>query len=456
MQKNGERKGRVIQMAFQKPKGTADFMPEDTIKWQYVEDTFKTVLADYQFEEMRTPIFESYDLFSRGVGETSDIVSKEMYTFEDKGGRSLALRPEGTAPIARAFVENKLYGPEFSNPYKVYYQGPMFRYERPQSGRMRQFHQFGVEAFGSVNPATDVETIALSMDLFQELGLEQITLVINSLGDVESRLAYREALIAYLEPHFEELSEDSKVRLHKNPLRVLDSKDKKDKVIVENAPSILDYLNDFSQKHFNEVKEMLDALEIPYVIDSNMVRGLDYYNHTIFEIMTDTESFGALTTICAGGRYDGLVEEIGGPATPGFGFAIGMERLLMILEAEKVEFPEEDPLDVYVIGLGEATNLETLKVVQAIRAAGLSADRDFLNRKIKAQFKSANKKKARVVLTIGDNELESGEIHFKVMKTGKESSVSLEDIYDGNFEKIFNLKTADMSAFNDFFKKEKE
>lgn len=441
-------------MVFQKPKGTADLLPENTKQWQYVEDIFRAVLADYQFEEIRTPIFESYDLFSRGVGETSDIVSKEMYNFQDKGGRELALRPEGTAPIARAFVENKLFGPEHAKPYKVYYQGPMFRYERPQSGRMRQFHQFGVEAFGSDNPATDVETIALAMDLFKELGLESLKLVINSLGDLESRLAYREALIAYLEPHFEELSEDSKVRLHKNPLRVLDSKDKKDKVIVENAPSILDYLNDASKEHFEAVKEMLEALEIPYVIDSNMVRGLDYYNHTIFEVMTESEAFGSLTTICAGGRYDGLVEELGGPATPGFGFAIGMERLLMILDAEDIELAEDEALDVFVIGIGEATNLETLKVVQAIRSAGLSADRDFLNRKIKNQFKTANKKNARVVLTLGENELENGTINFKVMKSGKETSVELEDIYDGDFEKLFNLKVADMTAFNEFFQKE--
>lgn len=438
-------------MAFQKPKGTADLLPENTKQWQAVEDIFRAVLADYQFEEIRTPIFESYDLFSRGVGETSDIVSKEMYNFQDKGGRELALRPEGTAPIARAFVENKLFGPEHTKPYKVYYQGPMFRYERPQSGRMRQFHQIGVEAFGSDNPATDVEIMALAMDLFDELGLKNLKLVINSLGDVESRLAYREALIAYLEPHFEELSEDSKTRLHKNPLRVLDSKDKKDKEIVANAPSILDYLNDASKKHFGDVKEMLEALEIPYVIDSNMVRGLDYYNHTIFEVMTENETFGS---ICAGGRYDGLVEEVGGPATPGFGFGIGMERLLLTLNAEDIELVEEEALDVFVIGFGESTNLETLKVVQAVRSAGLSADRDFLNRKIKNQFKTANKKNARVVMTLGENELENGTINFKVMKSGKESSIELEEIYEGDFEKLFNLKVSDMTAFNEFFKKE--
>ncbi len=440
-------------MAIQKPKGTADVLPEEARKWQHVEEILNMVLADYQFGEIRTPIFESYDLFSRGVGETSDIVSKEMYDFYDKGNRHMSLRPEGTAPVVRAFVENKLFGPEHNKPYKVYYKGPMFRYERPQGGRMRQFHQLGVEVFGSTNPATDVESMALAMALFEELGLKKLTLVINSLGDAESRLAYREALIAYLEPHFEELSSDSQTRLHKNPLRVLDSKDKKDKEIVENAPSILDYLSKDSKEHFETVKEMLTALDIPFVIDSNMVRGLDYYTHTIFEVMSDAPGFGAITTICAGGRYDGLVEEIGGPATPGFGFALGLERLMMTLEAEEIDIPDTHEVDVYVIGLGESTNLEALKIVQAIRGAGLSAERDYMNRKIKGQFKTASKLKAKVVITLGDVELEKQVANFKVMKTGKESSVSLEEIYK-DFEKLFNLKIADMTAFNDFFNKE--
>ncbi|MER2131501.1 MAG: histidine--tRNA ligase [Carnobacterium inhibens] len=440
-------------MAIQKPKGTADLLPEESRKWQYVEEILNMVLADYQFGEIRTPIFESYDLFSRGVGETSDIVSKEMYDFYDKGERHMSLRPEGTAPVVRAFVENKLFGPEHAKPYKVYYKGPMFRYERPQGGRMRQFHQLGVEVFGSTNPATDVESMALAMALFKELGLEKLTLVINSLGDAQSRIDYKEALVAYLEPHFEELSKDSQTRLHKNPLRVLDSKDTKDKEIVKNAPSILDYLSEDSKQHFEVVKEMLTALDIPFVVDSNMVRGLDYYTHTIFEVMSDAPGFGAITTICAGGRYDGLVEEVGGPATPGFGFALGLERLMMTLEAEEIEIPDLHEVDVYVVGLGDATNIETLKIVQAVREAGLSGERDYMYRKIKGQFKTASRMNAKVVITLGDAELENKEVNFKVMKTGKEFKVSLAEIYK-DFEKLFNLKLADMTAFNDFFNKE--
>ncbi len=440
-------------MAFQKPKGTVDILPGVSKKWQYVEEISRMVMGDYQFHEMRTPIFESYELFSRGVGETSDIVSKEMYDFMDKGDRRLALRPEGTAAIVRAYVENKLFGPEHSNPYKVYYMGPMFRYERPQGGRQRQFHQLGVEVFGSNNPATDVETIALAMDLFHQFGLKEFKLVINSLGDKTSRDAYRAALIAYLEPHFDELSHDSQVRLHKNPLRVLDSKDKKDNEIVKNAPSILDFLNEESSNHFETVKTMLEALEIPFEIDHKMVRGLDYYNHTIFEIMSDADGFGSLTTLCAGGRYNGLVEEIGGPETPGFGFGMGLERLMIALDSENVEIPELNELDVYVVGLGDETNIETLKLVQNIREFGFSAERDYLNRKAKAQFKTAAKLNAKVVLTVGESELENQVVNFKVMKTGKQETVSMKEIYQ-NFDKVFNLQTTDMTAFNDFFNKE--
>lgn len=440
-------------MAFQKPKGTVDILPGVSKKWQYVEEISRMVMGDYQFHEMRTPIFESYELFSRGVGETSDIVSKEMYDFMDKGDRRLALRPEGTAAIVRAYVENKLFGPEHSNPYKVYYMGPMFRYERPQGGRQRQFHQLGVEVFGSNNPATDVETMALAMDLFHQIGLKEFKLVINSLGDKTSRDAYRAALIAYLEPHFDELSHDSQVRLHKNPLRVLDSKDKKDNEIVKNAPSILDFLNEESSKHFETVKTMLEALEIPFEIDHKMVRGLDYYNHTIFEIMSDADGFGSLTTLCAGGRYNGLVEEIGGPETPGFGFGMGLERLMIALDSENVEIPELNELDVYVVGLGDETNIETLKLVQNIREFGFSAERDYLNRKAKAQFKTAAKLNAKVVLTVGESELENQVVNFKVMKTGKQETVSMKEIYQ-NFDKVFNLQTTDMTAFNDFFNKE--
>ncbi len=360
-----------------------------------------------------------------------------MYDFYDKGNRHITLRPEGTAPIVRSFVENKLFGPEYPKPYKMFYIEPMFRYERPQAGRLRQFHQIGVEVFGSSNPATDVETIAMALDYFNQLGVKELTLVINSLGDKESRLAYRQALIDFLEPHFEELSEDSKRRLHENPLRVLDSKEEKDKAIVKDAPKILDYLNENSKAHFEAVKSYLEALEIPYVIDTNMVRGLDYYNHTIFEIMSDAKGFGAQTTVCAGGRYDGLVEEMGGPATPAFGFGMGMERLLITLEAEEIDVPTKLPLDAYVVSLGEATNLEALKLVQAIRKAGYSADRDYLNRKTKGQFKTAAKEEAKIVLTIGENELTEGKVNLKNMATGAEKAYELTEVYQ-DFDTIFD------------------
>lgn len=424
-------------MNYQRPKGTADLLPDETRKWQYIERTAENILKNYQFSEIRTPIFEHFEVFSRSVGETSDIVSKEMYDFQDKGDRHIALRPEGTASIARAYVEHKLYGPEHGKPLKLYYQGPMFRYERPQSGRQRQFHQLGVEVFGSKNPQVDVETMALSVELFRAFGLKQLTLVINSLGDTETREAYRQALIDYLEPHYDDLSADSKERLHKNPLRILDSKDRKDKDIVKNAPSILDFLTKESAEHFEQVKKMLDELNISYTVDPNMVRGLDYYTDTIFEIMTEAEDFGAQTTVCAGGRYDGLVEELGGPETPGFGFAFGMERLLLTLEAEGIELPAEPELDVYVVGIGEKPNFETFKVVQALRSHGFSAEKDYMNRKPKAQFKTANKMNARVVMTIGENELEEGSISFKEMKTGNQTKINLSAVYEPTFKEQF-------------------
>lgn len=437
----------------QRPKGTSDIYLDDMKIWQYVEETARIVMHDYRYTEMRTPLFESFDLFSRSVGDTSDIVSKEMYDFEDKGGRRIALKPEGTAPIVRSYVENKLFGPEYPKPLKVYYLSPMFRYERPQGGRSRQFHQLGIEVLGSNNPAVDVEGMALAWDLLNEIGIKDVRLVINSLGKKEERATYRQALISYLEPFFEELSSDSQKRLHQNPLRVLDSKDKRDKELVKDAPSILDFLSEDSKTHFETVQAMLTALNIPFEINANMVRGLDYYQDTIFEIMTTSKVFGAETTICGGGRYNGLVEEIGGPADPGFGFGLGLERLILMIKQQEIEIPETDELDVYVVGLGEETNLETLKIVQAARQAGYSADRDYMDRKVKAQFKSASKYGAKVVITVGTDELEKKIAKFKVMETSKESDVALADIYS-NFERVFNTNTTDMTAFNEFFGKE--
>ena len=413
-------------MKLQKPKGTQDILPADSAKWQYVENVARETFKKYNYGEIRTPMFEHYEVISRSVGDTTDIVTKEMYDFHDKGDRHITLRPEGTAPVVRSYVENKLFAPEVQKPVKVYYIGSMFRYERPQAGRLREFHQLGVECFGSKNPATDVETIAMAYQLFNTLGIKDVTLHLNSLGNTESRLAYRQALIDYLTPIRESLSKDSQRRLDENPLRVLDSKEKEDKVAVENAPSILDYLDEESQAHFDEVRTMLDSLNIPYVIDTNMVRGLDYYNHTIFEFVTTIDK--SELTICAGGRYDSLVEYFGGPETAGFGFGLGLERLLLVLDKQGIELPVEESLDVYIAVLGSGANGKALELVQAIRYQGFKAERDYLGRKIKAQFKSADTFKAKTVITLGESEVESGQVNVKNNATREEVTVSFEEL----------------------------
>ena len=413
-------------MKLQKPKGTQDILPADSAKWQYVENVARETFKKYNYGEIRTPMFEHYEVISRSVGDTTDIVTKEMYDFHDKGDRHITLRPEGTAPVVRSYVENKLFAPEVQKPVKVYYIGSMFRYERPQAGRLREFHQLGVECFGSKNPATDVETIAMAYQLFNTLGIKEVTLHLNSLGNTESRLAYRQALIDYLTPMRESLSKDSQRRLDENPLRVLDSKEKEDKVAVENAPSILDYLDEESQAHFDEVRTMLDSLNIPYVIDTNMVRGLDYYNHTIFEFITTIDK--SELTICAGGRYDSLVEYFGGPETAGFGFGLGLERLLLVIDKQGIELPVEESLDVYIAVLGSGANGKALELVQAIRYQGFKAERDYLGRKIKAQFKSADTFKAKTVITLGESEVESGQVNVKNNSTREEVTVSFEEL----------------------------
>ena len=413
-------------MKLQKPKGTQDILPADSAKWQYVENVARETFKKYNYGEIRTPMFEHYEVISRSVGDTTDIVTKEMYDFHDKGDRHITLRPEGTAPVVRSYVENKLFAPEVQKPVKVYYIGSMFRYERPQAGRLREFHQLGVECFGSKNPTTDVETIAMAYQLFNTLGIKEVTLHLNSLGNTESRLAYRQALIDYLTPMRDTLSKDSQRRLDENPLRVLDSKEKEDKIAVENAPSILDYLDDESQAHFDEVRAMLDSLNIPYVIDTNMVRGLDYYNHTIFEFITTIDK--SELTICAGGRYDSLVEYFGGPETAGFGFGLGLERLLLVLDKQGIELPVEESLDVYIAVLGSDANGKALELVQAIRYQGFKAERDYLGRKIKAQFKSADTFKAKTVITLGESEVESGQVNVKNNSTREEVTVSFEEL----------------------------
>lgn len=422
-------------MKLQKPKGTQDILPADSAKWQYVENVARETFKKYNYGEIRTPMFEHYEVISRSVGDTTDIVTKEMYDFHDKGDRHITLRPEGTAPVVRSYVENKLFAPEVQKPVKVYYIGSMFRYERPQAGRLREFHQLGVECFGSKNPATDVETIAMAYQLFNTLRIKDVTLHLNSLGNTESRLAYRQALIDYLTPMRESLSKDSQRRLDENPLRVLDSKEKEDKLAVENAPSILDYLDEESQAHFDEVRTMLESLNIPYVIDTNMVRGLDYYNHTIFEFITTIDK--SELTICAGGRYDSLVEYFGGPETAGFGFGLGLERLLLVLDKQGITLPVEEGLDVYIAVLGSEANGKALELAQAIRHQGFKAERDYLGRKIKAQFKSADAFKAKTVITLGESELESGQVSVKNNTTREEVTVSFEELTE-NFAAVLD------------------
>ncbi|OHX54285.1 histidine--tRNA ligase [Planococcus salinarum] len=415
--------GKNIQL----PRGTYDVLPEQSAKWQEVEQKINELCRLYQYKEIRTPIFEHTELFQRGVGDTTDIVQKEMYTFQDRGDRSLTLRPEGTASVVRSYVENKLFGlPD--QPVKLSYMGPMFRYERPQAGRTRQFVQFGVEAIGSKDPAIDAEVISLAMEVYRSVGLKQLRLVINSLGDTESRIAHKEALIKHFEPRIDEFCSDCQSRLTKNPLRILDCKVDRNHELMGTAPSLADYLNNESQAYFDGVKGYLEALGIDYVVDPNLVRGLDYYNHTAFEIMSDAEGFGAITTLCGGGRYNGLVEDLGGPESPGIGFAMSIERLLLALEMEKIEIGQSADLEVYVVAMDESTKKKAFTVVRDLRDNGISADMDFNGRKVKAQMKSADRKHAAYVIVIGETELESGKVALKKMATGEQQELAFEAI----------------------------
>ncbi|MTD29711.1 histidine--tRNA ligase [Planomicrobium sp. YIM 101495] len=414
-------------MGIQAPRGTNDILPEAAAKWQEVEQKMYDICRLYQYKEIRTPIFENTELFQRGVGDTTDIVQKEMYTFEDRGGRSITLRPEGTAPVVRSYVQHKLFG-EPDQPVKLFYTGPMFRYERPQAGRMRQFVQFGVEAIGSKDPAIDAEVIALSMEIYRSAGLKSLRLVINSLGDTESRSAHKEALIKHFAPRIDEFCEDCQVRLEKNPLRILDCKKDRDHELMATAPSLADYLNEESKAYYDKVKAYLNILDIEFVEDANLVRGLDYYNHTAFEIMSDAEGFGAITTLAGGGRYNGLVEDLGGPESPGIGFAMSIERLLLALEMEKVQVGQQDTLGAYVIAMDESAKEQAVRTVKQLRKAGISADMDYTGRKLKAQMKSADRKQAAFVIIIGESELQSGKAALKEMATGEQMEVSFEEM----------------------------
>ncbi|WP_428909232.1 histidine--tRNA ligase [Niallia sp. Krafla_26] len=413
-------------MSIQIPRGTQDILPGEVEKWQYIEQKARELCERFQYHEIRTPIFEHTELFTRSVGETTDVVQKEMYTFEDRGGRSITLRPEGTASTVRSFVQHKMYG-DPNQPVKLFYMGPMFRYERPQAGRFRQFVQFGVEALGSKDPAIDAEVIALAISIYHSLGLNKLKLVINSLGDKESRQAHRTALIQHFQPRIGEFCQDCQNRLEKNPMRILDCKQDRDHELMRTAPSIIDYLNDESKTYFDKVQQYLTDLGISFEVDPNLVRGLDYYNHTAFEIMSDAQGFGAITTLCGGGRYNGLTQEIGGPETPGIGFAFSIERFIAALEAENVELPINRNIDCYLVSLGEEAQDYTVKLLHQLRLAGFSAERDYLNRKIKAQMKAADRLNAKYVAILGEDELAANKINVKKMETGEQWEIDLEN-----------------------------
>lgn len=407
------------------PRGTTDILPEETIKWQYIEAVLRDLCAAFNYGEIRTPLFEHTEVFQRGVGDTTDIVQKEMYEFKDRGGRSITLRPEGTAGVVRAYIENKLYGSPIQ-PTKLYYFAQMFRYERPQQGRMRQLHQFGVEVLGSEDPAVDAEVIALAMTAYQRLGLKNIRLVLNSLGDQESRTQHREALIQHFTPHMDELCHDCNQRLSKNPLRILDCKTDRNHPAMKTAPAVLDFLNEKSSRYFEKVKTYLNALEIPYTVDPTLVRGLDYYNHTAFEIMSEAEGFGAITTLLGGGRYNGLTEQLGGPATPGIGFGMGLERLMMALNAENVALPATNELDGYLVTLGDVDE-KAVTLLQTLRLNGLRVEKDYQGRKVKAQFKAADRLQAKYAIILGEAELAENIIPIRVMETGEQINVKMDE-----------------------------
>ena len=418
----------------QKPKGTYDIYGDKAIEVLYLKKLIEALMDKYNASYFETPIFESSELFHRGVGETTDIVSKETYDFKDRGDRNLTLRPEGTAGIVRSFIENKLYAD--SLPLKAWYFGPMFRYERPQAGRYREFYQFGFEAFGSNDPMMDAEVIGIIVNLFNILGLKGIKVNINTLGDKESRENYRKALLDYFKPYLNDLCEDCKKRYEKNPLRILDCKVDRENEIMKNAPKMVDYLNEESKNHFEKVKKYLDALNIDYTINSNIVRGLDYYTHTVFEVEADIKGFGSQNVLAAGGRYDHLVEFIGGPSVPGVGFALGLERLLLALEKEGIDIKEKEPLDVYIFGASKEEKKYILSLGNTLRMNGFNVEIDYNNKSFKSNFKKADSLLAKYIIIIGEEEVKSKILTVKNNKTKEEYKVKLDNLIEFLDEKL--------------------
>ncbi len=412
-----------------KPKGSYDIYGHEMKVWQYVERVVDEVMERYNYGKIRTPIFESTELFHRGVGDTTDIVNKETYDFIDRGNRQMTLRPEGTAGVVRSFIENKMYG-DPNQPVKLYYNGTMYRYERPQSGRDRELTQFGVEVLGCDDPAIDAEVISVAVQIFKLLGLKGVKVKINSLGDTESRNNYREALIKYFEPFINDLCEDCQERLKKNPLRILDCKVDAESEIIKNAPIMLDYLNEESKNRFMDVQNYLDVLDIDYEVNPKIVRGLDYYSHTVFEIEATVKDFGANNVLAGGGRYDTLVENLDGPKTPGIGFACGIGRLVRALEKEEVRLPINETIDVFVLYVNKTEKEYALALTQDLRLNGFRVETDYMNRSLKSQFKQADRLNAKYLIILNDEDLVAGEMQVKDNLTKEVTMVKEAEIDD--------------------------
>ena len=414
------------------PKGTKDILPGETYKWHYVESTFRRFCLNHGYKEIRTPMFEHTELFQRGVGDTTDIVQKEMYTFEDHAGRSITLKPEGTASAVRSFIENKIFADV--QPTKMYYIIPCFRYEKPQSGRLREFHQVGLEVFGTNDMLADSDVISLAKDFLDEMGVGDVELRINSVGCPKCRAKYREALRDFLRPHYDELCDTCKERFDKNPMRILDCKSPEDQAIVKDAPVMLDYLCDECREAFEQLKSDLGSLGIEYTVDPRIVRGLDYYTKTAFEFVSN--KIGAQGTVCGGGRYDHLVEEIGGPETPGVGFGLGIERLLLLMEANGKEIPKDPDCDVFIAVMGDKARSKGLGLLHELHRKNIIAEMDLMQRNIKGQLKYSSRINARYTVVIGDDEVERGVVQVKDMEKHEQREIGMEDAAEALYDLV--------------------
>ncbi len=423
-------------------KGTQDLLPNESYKNRYVEQTMLDIASKFGYKEIRTPVFEHTELFSRGVGDTTDVVQKEMYTFADKGGRSITLRPEGTAGAMRAFLEHGLFNEPL--PQKVSYLTSCYRYEKPQAGRLREFHQFGVECLGTAAPAADAELISLAHEIFSHLGVEGLRLEINSIGCPTCRKKYHEALHSYFESKKADLCETCLDRLGRNPMRILDCKSPVCSEIAKDAPKVLDYICEDCSAHFEVVKKHLDAMNIPYVVNPTIVRGLDYYTRTVFEFVS--EQIGAQGTVCGGGRYDGLAEQLGGNSTPSLGFALGIERLMLLMQAQNTPLPEEEKPDLYIASMGEEATVLAAKLAASLREEGISVQYDVAGRSVKAQMKFANKLGVRNTVVIGDSEIESGKVTVKDMNGGESVEMELDGFEDSYQSYLIQSAVAEIAG----------